>query len=67
MLDPGYIFSREKGKETYNMTNCDWMFLNSLLSLVDMGVSEINRLVSNYCYYMFPIMFVLVSLIVKLL
>ena len=26
-----------------------WMLLNGLLSLVDMGVSEINRLVCNCC------------------
>ena len=31
----------------------DWMLLNGLLSLVDMGVSEINRLVCNCCFLLY--------------
>ena len=27
----------------------DWMLFNGFLSLVDKSVSEINRLISNFC------------------
>ena len=46
-----------------------WMLFNGFLSFVDMGVSEINRLIGNFVSYIiyFAILILFVSLIVKLL